>query len=775
MKPMIVIKRSNQKQLYDSSKLLNFLEMLSSGLNTEFVNAKDFVSKIERGICNLMSTRDLLDYCGETAATCMTIHPDFGVLASRIIVSSIHKETLNSFSEKIDLLYKKTSLIPIGVYRLVMDNKEDIDHMIDYSRDNNLTYFGIRTLKKSYLLSLGDNIVERPQDMFMRVALQINSDDLSKVKETYDLMSKKYYIHATPSLFNSLTKRPQMSSCFLLTVKEDSTDGVFETLRNSVDIAKCAGGLGINISHIRARGSTISTGGTANGIVSMIKIFESMSKYISQCGNKRSSSIAFFIEPWHAEVFEFLDLRKNTGKEELRSRDVFTALWVPDLFMKRVENDQDWSLFCPNVAKGLNDLYGKKFEKTYHEYESQGLAQTTVPAQKLWRAIVESQIETGTPYILYKDSINKKNNQKNLGTVKCSNLCAEIVEYTDRNEIAVCNLASIALPSFLDGDRFDFDKLKEVAGIVARNLNKVIDLNFYPVKEAKDSNLKHRPIGIGVQGLADVFVSLRYPFDSKEARSLNRDIFETIYYGAIESSCEIAKEHGPYESYAGSPISEGVLQFDMWGVTPSERWPWKRLKEQIKKYGVRNSLLVALMPTASTSQILGFNECFEPFTSNIYTRRTLAGEFQVINFYLIRDLIKLGIWSSELKQHIIENEGSIQSIDIIPKNLKDIYKTSWEIKMKPVLDMAIDRAPFVDQTQSMNVFIAEPTFSQLTSMHFYGWKGGLKTGMYYLRTKPISSANKFTVDKEIIKKGLNSPKESSSCSLEDENCEFCSA
>lgn len=769
---MILVKRSGMRQEYDKTKLINFMQAHSLGLDTDFVDYTDFVEKVEKGMCDYMTTRDILDYCGETAATCMSIHPDFGLLASRIAIAKLHKETLPSFSAKIELLHRNTKYISSDIYTVVMNNKDEIDAMVDYEKDCKLTYFGVQTLKKSYLLNYQNKCVERPQDMFMRVALELHRDDLQSVRETYELMANKYYIHATPSLFNASTPRPQMSSCFLVTIKDDSALGIFETLNQAMNIAKFAGGLGINAAHIRAKGSPLSTGGVSNGIVAMIKVFDAMSKYISQCGNKRASSIAFFIEPWHPEVFEFLDLRKSTGKEEMRSRNIFTALWVPDLFMKRVEKNESWSLFCPNVAKGLNDVYGDDFEQLYCKYELEGLAWQTVPAQKLWKAVVESQIETGTPYILYKDAANKKNNQKNLGTIKCSNLCAEILEYTNSDEIAVCNLASIALPTFVENGEFNLDKLKEVAKAVSRNLNRVIDRNLYPVKEARHSNLKHRPVGIGVQGLADAFAILKYPFDSEDARKLNRSIFETIYFGALESSCETAQIDGPYESYAGSPISEGIFQFDMWDIKPSDRWDWEGLRSKIKRFGVRNSLLIALMPTASTSQILGFNECFEPFTSNIYTRRTLAGEFQIVNSYLIRDLISRGLWSQQMKNLILEHDGSIQRIQKIPQEIRNLYKTAWEIPMKAVLNMAVDRAPFVDQTQSMNVFIAEPTFSRLTSMHFYGWRCGLKTGMYYLRTQPISSATKFTVDKEMAKKSIAS---GSSCSLEDENCESCSA
>ncbi|KCZ76403.1 ribonucleoside-diphosphate reductase, alpha subunit [Anncaliia algerae PRA109] len=791
---MFIIKRNNEPRPFDRSKLLKSIQAHTCGLDTKNINPNEFVDKIMLGIVNNMTTTELCEYSAETAASCMSLHPDFGVLASRILVSSLHKSTSNSFSEKIILLYKNTKYISEDFYDLVYKNKESYDKLIDYKRDSLISFFGLRTLLKGYLLSYGE-VIERPQDLFLRVSVFIHRENFEKVKETYELMSNKYFIHATPSLFNAGSNKTQMSSCFLLTIKDDSAKGIFDTLTQCTHIAKMAGGIGVNISHIRARGSPLSTGGTSNGIIPMIKVFEAMSKFISQCGNKRASSIAFFLEPWHPEILEFLDLRKNTGKEEMRSRSIFTALWVPDLFMKKVEENEDWCLFCPNIAKGLSEVYGDEFDNLYEKYEKENKVWKRIPAQKLWRAIIEAQIETGTPYILYKDSCNKKNNQKNLGILKGSNLCAEILEFTSENEVAVCNLASIALPSFLVKREsneallrneineklnlknnspffYDFSKLMEVTKVVCRNLNKIIDYNFYPVVEAKSSNIKHRPIGIGVQGLADLFAMLKISFDSGEAKILNRNIFECIYYAALEESNLLAIEEGAYSSFEGSPLSKGEFQFDMWNVKPSNHLDWESLRNKIIKHGVRNSLLTACMPTATTSQILGFNECIEPFTSNIYTRRTLAGEYQVINKHLLKDLIERGLWNKEIKNLLIQNEGSIQNIPIIPKEIRDIYKTVWEYKMKSIIDLSVGRGPFIDQTQSLNIFMSSPTMQQLTSMHFYGWKNGLKTGMYYLRTQPKSSAIKFTVDKELLNQTVKSL---STCSLDDENCESCSA
>lgn len=769
---MFIIKRTNEPRPFEKAKLVKSIQAYCEGLDIDPI---EFADKIMLGVVNNMTTDELSEYIAETAASCMSIHPDFGTLASRILVSSVHKATKDNFSEKVALLHKNTKYISDDFYEVVMKNKEFYDEIIDYDRDKLISFFGLRTLLKGYLLSY-NTVVERPQDLFLRVSIFIHRDDLERVKETYDLMSNKYFIHATPSLFNAGSNKTQMSSCFLLTIQEDSAKGIFDTLTQCTYIAKMAGGIGINISHIRARGSPLSTGGTSNGIIPMIKVYEAMSKFISQCGNKRASSIAFFLEPWHPEIFEFIELRKNAGKEEMRSRSIFIALWVPDLFMRKVERNEEWCLFCPNIAKGLSDVYGEEFERLYEKYEKEGKVWKRVSAQKLWRTILEAQIETGTPYILYKDHCNEKNNQKNLGIIKGSNLCAEILEYTSKDEVAVCNLASIALPSFLKKEDssfvFDYEMLIKVTKVICRNLNRIIDYNYYPVEEAKRSNLKHRPMGIGVQGLADLFAMLKISFDSDEAKELNRNIFETIYFAALEESNELAQKDGCYESFQGSPLSEGKFQFDLWKIHPSDKHDWEGLRQKIIKHGVRNSLLTACMPTASTSQILGFNECIEPFTSNIYTRRTLAGEYQVVNHYLVRDLINRGLWNKEMKNLIIQNEGSIQNIKIIPKEIRDIYRTVWEYKMKSIIDLSVQRGPFIDQTQSLNIFIENPTLPQLTSMHFYGWRNGLKTGMYYLRTQPKTTAIKFTVDKQLLEKTV---KNLSTCSLDDENCESCSA
>ena len=588
--------------------------------------------------------------------------------------------------------------------------------------------------------------------MLMRVAIGIHKEDIEAAIETYNLMSERWFTHATPTLFNAGTPKPQMSSCFLLTMKDDSIEGIYDTLKNCAKISQSAGGIGLSIHNIRATGSYIrGTNGTSNGIVPMLRVFNDTARYVDQGGGKRKGSFAVYLEPWHADIFEFLDLRKNNGKEEMRARDLFTALWISDLFMKRVKANDDWSLFCPNEAPGLAECHSEEFEKLYERYEQEGKARKTVKAQELWFKILESQVETGNPYMLFKDAANAKSNQKNLGTIKSSNLCTEIMEYTSPDEIAVCNLASIALPRFVENGKFDHQKLFDVTYVATRNLNKIIDRNYYPVAEARNSNLRHRPIGLGVQGLADTFIMLRMAFDSEEAIKLNKEIFETIYYAAMTCSKDLAKVDGAYETFNGSPTSQGIFQFDMWGVTPSNRWEWDVLKEEVKKFGVRNSLLLAPMPTASTSQILGNNECFEPYTSNIYSRRVLSGEFVIVNKHLLKDLVKLGVWNDRLKNKIIAANGSVQAIDEVPQNIKEIYKTVWEIKMKTIIDMAADRGAFICQSQSLNLFIQEPNFAKLTSMHFYAWQKGLKTGMYYLRTKSAVDAIKFTVDASVLK------------------------
>jgi ribonucleoside-diphosphate reductase alpha chain len=680
---------------------------------------------------------------------------------------------------------ENASLISDEVYKVVKENAAMLDTSIVYERDYDYDYFGFKTLERSYLLRLNGKIVERPQHMLMRVAVGIHQEDLAAAIETYHLLSEKWFTHATPTLFNAGTTKPQSSSCFLLTMKEDSIIGIYDTLKQCAQISQSAGGIGLSIHNIRATGSYIrGTNGVSNGIVPMLRNFDMTARYVDQGGGKRKGSFAIYLEPWHADVFQFLDLRKNHGKEELRARDLFYALWIPDLFMQRVENNQEWSLFCPHEAPGLADCYGQEFERLYMQYEREGRARQTIKAQELWFAILEAQIETGTPFMVYKDSANAKSNQQNLGTIKSSNLCTEIIEYTSPDEVAVCNLASIALPKYINQEgKFDHQRLFEVTKVITRNLNKVIDINYYPVPEAKTSNLRHRPIGIGVQGLADVFLRLRMPFDSPEARGLNKDIFETIYFAAMTASKELAQAQGPYETFAGSPLSKGIFQFDMWGVEPSSgRWDWENLRKQVQKHGARNSLLLAPMPTASTSQILGNNECFEPYTSNIYTRRVLSGEFIVVNKHLLEDLIQLGIWDEKMKQELIASNGSVQHIDRIPLNIKELYRTVWEIPQKAIIDMAADRGAFICQSQSLNIHIQDANFAKLTSMHFYAWKKGLKTGMYYLRTKAAADAIKFTIQKEqVTQESTVSDSQTEQqqaplvCNLDDPTCIACSS
>ncbi len=632
-------------------------------------------------------------------------------------------------------------------YKIIQKNKARLNSAIVYDRDFNFDYFGFKTLERSYLLRMNGQVVERPQHMIMRAAIGIHGEDIDAAVETYNYISEKWFVHATPTLFNACTPKPQLSSCFLLTMTEDSIPGIFETLSRCAKISQSAGGIGLSIHNIRAKGSYIKgTGGTSNGIVPMLRVYNDTARYVDQGGGKRKGAFAVYIEPWHADIFEFLDLKKNHGKEEQRARDLFYAMWIPDLFMQRVKDGGDWSLFCPNECPNLHDTYGGEFEALYHKYEREGKARKTIKAQDVWFKILESQTETGTPYMLYKDACNKKSNQKNLGTIRSSNLCTEIVEYTSQDEVAVCNLASIALSKFVTEDKkFDFKKLYEVSRVVTRNLNKIVDVNYYPIQEANNSNMRHRPIGIGVQGLADAFIQMRFPFDGPEARQLNKDIFETIYFGAMTESVELAKKEGAYSTFEGSPLSKGEFQFDMWGVRPSDRWDWETLRAEVVKNGARNSLLLAPMPTASTSQILGNNECFEPYTSNIYTRRTLSGEYVVVNKHLLKDLIGLGLWDEEMKEHLIAANGSIQHIEGIPKELKALYKTTWEISQRVIIDMAADRGAFICQSQSMNLFMENPNFGKLSSMHFYAWQKGLKTGMYYLRSKAAAEPIKFTL------------------------------
>lgn len=756
---MYVIKRDGRKEAVQFDKITSRVKKLCYGLDSDFIDATEVAKKVVQGVYDNVTTAELDNLAAETAAYLTTTHPDYAQLAARIAVSNLHKNTKKSFSETMTDLYKyidpKTKkpapLLADDVYEIIMKNAELLDSSIIYDRDFSYDYFGFKTLERSYLLKLNGRIVERPQHMLMRVAVGIHKEDVPAAIETYNLLSEKWFTHASPTLFNAGTPKPQLSSCFLLTMQDDSIAGIYDTLKQCAEISQSAGGIGLSVHNIRATGSYIrGTNGTSNGIIPMLKVFNDTARYVDQGGGKRKGAFAIYLEPWHADVFAFLDLRKNTGKEEMRARDLFYAMWISDLFMKRVEENADWSLFCPNEAPGLADCWGEEFERLYSKYEQEGRARKVVKAQELWFAILESQVETGTPYILYKDAANRKSNQQNLGTIKSSNLCTEIMEFTSKDEVAVCNLASIALPRFVENGKFDHKALFEVTRIATRNLNKIIDINYYPVPEARNSNLRHRPIGLGVQGLADTFIKMRFAFDSEQAQKLNQQIFETIYYAALTASNELAEKLGPYSSYEGSPVSKGILQYDMWNVTPTDLWDWAALKSKIAKHGIRNSLLLAPMPTASTSQILGNNECFEPYTSNIYTRRVLSGEFTIVNQHLLKDLVDLGIWSPALKNKIVAANGSVQGIDEIPAPLKEIYKTVWEIKQRVILDMAADRGAFIDQSQSLNIFIDKPNFAKLTSMHFYAWKKGLKTGMYYLRTKAASEAIKFTVEKDHV-------------------------
>ncbi|MEI6947168.1 ribonucleoside-diphosphate reductase subunit alpha [Paraflavisolibacter sp. H34] len=751
-----VIKRSGRKEPIQFDKVTARIKKLSYGLSP-MVHPIDVAKKTIEGIYEGVHTTELDNLAAEVAASLTATHPDYAILASRIAVSNLHKNTVKSFSDTMRKLYaytdkatgRKMPLIADDVMVLIDTHAEWLDSVIIYDRDYAFDYFGFKTLEKSYLLRIDGEIAERPQHMYMRVALGIHKSDLDSVLQTYHLLSEHWFTHATPTLFNAGTPRPQMSSCFLLAMKEDSIDGIYDTLRQTAKISQSAGGIGLAIHNVRATGSYISgTNGTSNGIIPMLRVFNDTARYVDQGGGKRKGAFAIYLEPWHADIPEFLDLRKNHGKEELRARDLFYALWIPDLFMKRVEANGQWSLFCPSEAPGLHECWGEKFEALYTRYEAEGRARKTLKAQDLWFRILDAQIETGTPYLLYKDAANGKSNQQNLGTIQSSNLCTEIIEYTSPDEVAVCNLASLALPKFVRNGAFDHQQLFDVTCQVTKNLNAVIDNNFYPVPEAKASNTRHRPVGLGVQGLADVFIRLRLPFESEGARQLNKDIFETIYFAAMTASKDLAKVAGPYETYAGSPVSKGQFQFDLWGVTPGDRWDWAGLKAEVAQYGVRNSLLVAPMPTASTSQILGNNECFEPYTSNIYVRRVLSGEFVVVNKHLLQDLAALNLWNNDMKNRIIAANGSIQHIPGIPAQLKELYKTVWEIRQRALIDMAADRGAFICQSQSLNLFVDSPSAAKLTSMHFYAWKKGLKTGMYYLRTQAAAQAVQFTVEKQ---------------------------
>lgn len=850
-----VLKRNGEKEIISFDKILRRVKKLSQDKNlgnTELnVKYTMLVQKIIDRLFNEIKTREIDELTAQQCASLSTIEPDYGVLASRIMISNHHKNTNEDYSKVVEMLYNFRDIhdnhSPIVSERfnyIVQENKKELNEMIDYNRDYLIDYFGFKTLERAYLMRIDGVIVERPQHMWMRVAIAIHGNNMEKVRKTYDLMSQKYFTHATPTLFNSGTSRQQMSSCYLISMEEDSINGIYRTLADCASISKWAGGIGLHIHNVRASGSHIrGTNGTSNGIVPMLRVFNNTARYCDQGGGKRKGSFAIYLEPWHADIEDFLEMKKNHGDEERRARDLFYALWIPDLFMKRVKSNDKWTLMCPDKCPGLSDVYGDEFEKLYAKYETDGKGSKTMNARDIWFKILDSQIETGTPYMLYKDACNIKSNQKNLGTIKSSNLCCEIVEYSDDKETAVCNLASIALSKFVietpspftkkvrlyskndckwcdlfkvllkrkkvvyeevkvsvedfdnfkkehgvetlpqlyDGDeliggytnslnvlrnKFDYDKLLEITKVVTENLNNVIDINFYPTEKTKASNLRHRPIGIGVQGLADAFAMMDVPYHSEEAKQINKNIFETIYYGALKASNELAQGHGCYESFTkngGCPASKGILQFDLWGVTPSDRYEWDVLKLEIQKHGLRNSLLVAPMPTASTSQILGNNECFEPFTSNIYLRRTLAGEFTMINKFLIKELIELGLWNEDLKNRIIQDSGSIQKIKEIPKQLKLKYKTVWEIPMKHVLEMCADRGAYICQSQSTNLWMKNPSYDKLTAMHFFAWSRGLKTGIYYLRTKAKAAPQQFTIE----------PDKKNVVQEEEEDCLMC--
>ena len=791
---MLVIKRDGRRESVKFDKVTARIEKLCYGLHMDFVSPIEVAKKVIDGIYDGVTTVELDNLAAETAASLTTRHPDYAILAARIAVSNLHKVTSKSFSSTMKRLYtyedpkngENASLLAKDVWEIIHKHAATLDSAIIYDRDYNYDFFGFKTLERSYLLRLEGKVVERPQHMLMRVSVGIHKEDIESAIKTYNLMSERWFTHATPTLFNAGTPKPQMSSCFLLTMKDDSIDGIYDTLKNCALISQSAGGIGLAVSNVRATGSYIKgTNGNSNGLVPMLKVFNDTARYVDQGGGKRKGAFAIYLEPWHADIFEFLDLKKNHGKEEMRARDLFYAMWTPDLFMKRVEENGDWTLMCPHECPGLDTTWGPEFEKLYHFYEKEGRGRRTIKAQELWFAILESQTETGTPYMLFKDAANGKSNQQNLGTIKSSNLCTEIIEYTDKDEIAVCNLASLALPRYLVTDAkgnvsFDHDKLYEVTYQATLNLNKVIDVNYYPVPETQKSNFRHRPIGLGVQGLADTFIALRMPFESDEASGLNKDIFETLYFAAMTASKDLAIKDGYYETFPGSPLSQGKFQFDLWNVVPdSGRWDWESLRAEVVKYGARNSLLVAPMPTASTAQILGNNESFEPYTSNIYVRRVLSGEFMVVNKHLLKDLVALGLWNDGMKQEIIAANGSVQGIARIPQHIKDLYKTVWEISQRRIIDQAADRGAYICQSQSLNLHVQNVNFGKLTSMHFHSWKRGLKTGMYYLRTKAAADAIKFTVEKqaaETLEPMVMAEQNQSdmSCSLDNpDTCEAC--
>ncbi|CAF0832957.1 unnamed protein product [Didymodactylos carnosus] len=791
---LFVIKRDGRKESAMFDKITSRIAKLSYGLDLDYIDPAAIALQVINFLHPGVTTIELDNLAAQKAASMTAKHPHYGILAGRIAVSNLHKETKEKFSDVIKDMYDHYNpdlsthapMISQEVYDIVMEHAETLDAIINHERDFDYNYFGFKTLERSYLRRIGNLVVERPQHMLMRVSLGIHGKNLEDVKETYNLLSEKWFTHATPTLFNSGTTRAQMASCYLLTMVDDSIEGIFETLGRCAIISKYAGGIGLSISSIRASGSYIEgTNGQSDGILPMMRVFNNVARYVNQ-GGKRPGAYAVYLEPWHADIFDFLDARKNTGAEEKRARDLFLALWIPDLFMRRVEANEQWTLMCPHQCKNLENVWGKEFEELYIRYENEGLGRRKVKAQELWFAIINAQIETGNPFMLYKDHCNSKSNQQHLGTIHCSNLCTEIIEYTSPDEVAVCNLASIALNRFVRDDRtFDFDKLVYVTGVIVKNLNKIIDVNYYPLPQAEKSNLRHRPIGIGVQGLADTFALMRYPFDSVQAQELNRLIFETIYYGALKASTDLAEKYGTYETYQGSPVSKGILQFDMWNVKPSDRWNWQELRDKIAKYGTRNSLLLAPMPTASTAQILGNNESIEPYTNNMYVRRVLSGEFQVVNDHLLKDLTDLRLWNDDMKHRLMNENGSVQNIDEIPDDIKALYKTVWEIPQKTIINMAADRGAFIDQSQSLNIHIAEPTVNKLSSMHFYAWKKGLKTGMYYLRTRPAADPIKFTVDKSrLTVNSLQSPaikigeRFKMACSLKDKDdggCLMCSS
>ena len=810
---MYVTKRNGELEEIAFDKILTRIKKLGSEVGI-IINYQQLVIKVIDQLYDKISTTKIDELAAEQCASLSTLNPDYGTLAGRIIVSNHQKNTNSQFSDIVSQLYHFTNihlehkpLLADDFYNYVCKYSTELNEMIDSNRDYLIDYFGFKTLERSYLFKIGNKIVERPQHMWMRVSVGIhgdlkNNNSLKLIKETYDLMSQKFFTHATPTLFNAGTLRPQMSSCYLVAMEEDSIDGIFNTLKDCANISKYSGGIGLHVHNIRAKGSHIQgTNGKTDGLVPMLRVFNNTARYVNQSG-KRNGSFAIYLEPWHADIFDFLEMRKNHGDEELKGRDLFYALWVPDLFMERVkEKNGKWSLFCPHECPGLSDVYGEHFKNLYEKYEQDGKARKTINARDLWFSILDAQMETGTPYLLYKDAANQKSNQKNLGTINSSNLCSEIIQYSNNEETAVCNLASIALPSFVINNIFDYESLHMVTKVITNNLNRVIDINFYPTEKTKKSNLKHRPIGIGVQGLADTFILMNIPFHSDEAKEVNKLIFETIYHAALEKSNEIVLERmdildkelannkniyelfneyeiGPfrrgdpyccaYSSFNGSPSSQGILQFDLWSVTPSNRYDWAKLKQSIVKYGLRNSLLVSPMPTASTSQILGFNECFEPFTSNLYSRRTLAGEFVVINKYLMKELIELGLWNEQIKNNIIINKGSVQHLTVLTEHMRNKYKIVWEIPMKHLIDMSADRGAFICQSQSLNLWMEEPVYSKLTSMHFYAWEKGLKTGIYYLRRKAKHQAQQFTIEPNYIEPEIKEKND-------EEICEMCSA